>query len=323
MAGSDVPVKSDMLFENPFHIEDIAVFDDETLEHMLAHHQFGLTSDLLAHSFHGVSAALLQRIAHVLPAQDYDQFIHEIHQPCTKECVESARRQILDNLFWELVYWKIPEVYEELTEGERLHPGIFQQLGPELRAKTVLDAGAGSGRASFECVRYGAERVFAVDPSPGLLRILRHKVADQVAQERVIPRIGRFDALPLEEDSVDVSISCSAFTADPEQGGEEGLAEMKRVTRPGGKLVIIWPRVEDHDWFQAHGFQYVALPLQEEMRVFFRSLETAVRCARLFYAHNPAVMRYLVTERRPDIPFSVLGMHPPRDYFWLENTERK
>lgn len=105
--------------------------------------------------------------------------------------------------------------------------------------------------------------------------------------------------------------------SEPEQGGEAGLAELKRVTKAGGKIVIIWPRKEDYHWLVERGFQYVSLPLQREMYVHFRSLESALRCARIFYARNKAVLRYLLKKQNPEVPFSVLGLNPPRDYCWL------
>ena len=84
-------------------------------------------------------------------------------------------------------------------------------------------------------------------------------------------------------------------------------------------MIIIWPRTEDHAWFTAHGFHYVSLPDNDEMSVHFRSMDTALQCARLFYAHNSAVEQYLQRTCQPRIPFAVIGMNPPRDYFWLTN----
>ncbi len=107
----------------------------------------------------------------------------------------------------------------------------------------------------------------------------------------------------------------------PEQGGEPGLAEMRRVTRPGGKIVLIWPRREDRDWLHSHGFRYVSLPLHHEMHIRFRSLKSALQCARRFYAHNKAVVQYILNRHKPEIPFSVLGVNPPNDYCWLEVTK--
>src|SRR6266566_3817337 len=304
-------------FENPFHIEDLEVFDDDTLRIILSNCGFGLTVEQLAQSLHGASEELIQRIRRNLLPSQRSGFMDEMRRSIPEAQVEAARRCVLDGLFWELTYWKTPDLYEELIEGEQLHPGIFRQLEPDIRDKVVLDAGAGSGRASFECVRYGARKVYAVEPSPGLIRILWQKLASQPGPCCIMPFQGRFDKLPLTDDSVDMALSCSAFTSDPAQGGELGLAEFRRVTKSGGKIVIIWPRVQDYDWLAEHGFRYVALPMCEEMRICFRTLQSALRCARHFYAHNPNVVQYILRERKPEIPFSMLGFNPPCDYCWL------
>jgi ubiquinone/menaquinone biosynthesis C-methylase UbiE len=305
------------LYEKPFVIEDLLVFDDATMRRLLSAGSFGLTLADLAISMREASRALIKRVMRSLPPQQRAYFKQQLRQPLTQEQVTAACKRVLDELFWELTYWKTPELYEELTEGERLHPGIFQALEPDLRGKVVLDVGAGSGRASFESMRHGARLVYAIEPSPGLLHILEQKVAKQPGNSQIAPHQGRFDAIPLQDASVDMALSCSAFTAEPEQGGEPGLAEMTRVTRPGGKIVLIWPRQEDYDWLIAHGFRYVALPLHQEMWVHFRSLQSALRCASRFYAGNRAVLQYILQRRRPEVPFSVLGLNPPRDYCWL------
>jgi ubiquinone/menaquinone biosynthesis C-methylase UbiE len=304
------------LFDNPFHIEDLQVFDDNTL-YRISCNGFGLSIETLARALQGAPDMLVDRIKNILPSSNYSHFIQELRQPVPQDQVDAARRNVLDRLFWELTYWKTPDLYSELTEGEQLHPGIFKQLEPNIRDKSVLDAGAGSGRASFECLRYGARLVYAVEPSPGLLRILEKKLPAYAEGQRIVPLQGTFDVLPLENDSVDTALSCSAFTADPAEGGEAGLAEMRRVTKPGGKIVIIWPRIQDYDWLTQHGFQHVMLPVQHEMCVHFRSMETALKCARRFYAHNEQVARYILERRQPEVPFSVLGFNPPRDYCWL------
>jgi SAM-dependent methyltransferase len=310
--------RSEVLFANPFHMEDLLIFDDATLHKILDGSSFGLTIELLAHSLQGLPSPLVRRIRRNLAPQQRARFMQELRHPVAKCEVERARRQILDNLFWELTYWKTPELYEELTEGERLHPGIFQRLGPDLRGKTVLDVGAGSGRASFECLRRGARLVYAVEPSPGLLRLLEQKRDQRANVGQLIPCVGSFEAIPLPNSVVDLALSCSAFTAEPEQGGEPGLAELRRVTKPGGKIVLIWPRYQDRAWLAEHGFQYVALPVHREMCVRFRSLRSALHCARRFYAQNRAVVNYILSRRSPEVPFSVIGINPPRDYCWLE-----
>jgi ubiquinone/menaquinone biosynthesis C-methylase UbiE len=251
-----------------------------------------------------------------MSSEQYAAFHRELNVPLTMEQIVAARKQVLDGLFWELTYWKTPDLYEELVEGEVLHPGIFQHIVPEIQSNVVLDVGAGSGRATFECLRYGAKKVYAVEPSPGLLRILKRKSSQRHETQRVTPLEGRFDAVPLPDNSVDVAISCSAFTALPEQGGESGLVELQRVTKLHGKIIVIWPRSEDRKWLESHGFSYVSLPMQQEMSVHFRSLSTALECAHRFYAHNSAVLHYLYSQHKTDVPFSIIGMNPPHEYCW-------
>jgi ubiquinone/menaquinone biosynthesis C-methylase UbiE len=231
--------------------------------------------------------------------------------------VTYARRRILDALFWELTYWKTPEWYEELTEGERLHPGIFRRLRGDLRDRVVLDAGAGSGRATLDALRVGARHLYAIDPSTALLHILANKAEAQHLSGRITPLKGRFDALPLANDSVDITLSCSAFTTDDVTAARRGLGEMRRVTRAGGKIVLIWPRPDDLAWLQDQGFTHESLPINDEMVVHFHSRGSARRIVQRFYAHNEAAQQFIQEHAEPDIPFSVLGMQPPCDYAWV------
>lgn len=333
-AGASRRAQNEPLFANPFTLEDLLIFDDAALRSITDGESYGMKLEDLARALHDGPPRLLRRIRCILPPADRERLMQEWRRPLPRASIELAQRTLLDSLFWELTYWKTPELYEELTEGEQLHPGIFAQLEPWIRGKIILDAGAGSGRASFECLRHGARRVYAVEPSPGLLRILEQKVsqfsqgdhskhpwhpdgAPPGSMARIVSLPGRFDRLPLEENSVDVALSCSAFTAETGQGGEPGLAELKRVTKPGGHVVLIWPRTQDYAWLAAHGFHYVTLPMHSEMCVHFRSLQTALRCAKRFYARNRDVLRYLLRRRQPAVPFSVLHVNPPRDYWWL------
>jgi SAM-dependent methyltransferase len=310
------------LFENPFQIADLLIFDEEMLRDLLANGIGDLTTDDLARGLRDAPDRLIERSSRALPRQERARFQAALRQPVHPLEDNAARRRLLDALFWELTYWKTPDLYEELTEGERIHPGIFRHLAPDLRGKAVLDAGAGSGRATFACLRQGAQHVYAVEPSPGLLRLLEGKLAHHPARRQIIPLPGRFDALPLADRSVDTTIACSAFTAQPEQGGAPGLAELKRVTRPGGKIVLIWPRPEDYAWLAGQGFQYVALPLPTEPQVRFRSLGSALRAARRFYGRNPAVQHALLRSHRPEVPSSLLTANPPHDYCWLRVTDQ-
>src|SRR5690242_20270346 len=180
------------LFENPFQLEDLMVFDDDALRHLLDSHAFGLTVELLGHGLQGGPEALTKRLERLLPVEQCACFLSKLHHPVAPDKAQRARQQILDSLFWELTYWKTPDLYEELIEGEWLHPDLFPRLAPDLCGSVVLDAGAGTGRASFACLRAGAEVVYAMEPSPGLRRILERKRRQSPEADRLVVCAGRF-----------------------------------------------------------------------------------------------------------------------------------
>lgn len=302
-----------------FTIEDLTVFDARTLTEMLDRASFGLSARKLAQALHGVERQVINNIQAKLPARYKQDFRQWLKTPLNWRQVLSHRQQLLKNLFWELTYWKTPELYEALTEGEAIHPGIFTRLKTHLAGKIVLDAGAGSGRSTLECCKRGAKKVYAVDPSPGLMRILNQKIAAHFLHDKVEVREGRFENIPLPDDSVDTALACSAFTAEAGQGGAAGLAELERVTRSGGKIVIIWPRPQDRNWLQERGFEYVNLGQGRKMTVRFRNFETARQCILRFYKKSQQALHYLhkqSAKAAPEIPFEVLGYNPPTDFCW-------
>lgn len=93
----------------------------------------------------------------------------------------------------------------------------------------VLDVGCGPGPLTAELARrVGAAHVAAIDPAPQFVAACadRHPGADV--------RQGVAEALPWPDDGFDATL-CSlvvAFMQDPDQG----IREMARVTRPGGRV---------------------------------------------------------------------------------------
>src|SRR5260370_1120659 len=229
------------LFANPFQIEDLLVFDDAELGDILQNGAFGLSTGDVGRGTAGALHELIERFRRNLPSNLLAAFQAELARPASADETEHARQRLLDAFFWELTYWKTPELYEELTAGEQPAPCLFAHLRPRLAGKDVLDAGAGCGRATFAALEQGARRVYAVEPSAGLRRILERKAALHPGGERITVQPGRFHAIPLSDESVDVALSYSAFTAADAPGGERGLAELRRVSRPGGEILILWP----------------------------------------------------------------------------------
>ncbi|MFI5083798.1 MAG: class I SAM-dependent methyltransferase [Streptosporangiales bacterium] len=206
-------------------------------------------------------------------------------------------------LAWALLYRLEPELYDRLASAERLHPGLVSWLPRDV--DRIAEVGAGTGRLTMELVERG-QHVVAVEPVLPMRRILRRKLAAAGHGDRVRVVSGFFDQLPLPGDFAGLVVACSAFTPSPGHGGEAGLAEMERVCRPGGCVVIIWP---NHlDWLAARGYRHVSFP--GPMSVEFGSYDEAVELAEIFYPKAAGEVR---RRGRPSVPFEVLGINPPRD----------
>ena len=221
--------------------------------------------------------------------------------PCAPTEVARARRHVVESLFWPLLYWHDPAGYAELVAGESIHPRILEAV--DLDRREVCDVGAGAGRFTLHAARRAA-RVVAVDAVPPLLDLLGARLTEE-GVSNVELRRGSFDALPLEDGSVDVAVACSSVTARAPFGGEAALAEMERVVRPGGELAIIWP--DRPEWFRARGFTLLTAAGNDTLS--FADPASAERLCRAFYSEEAA--RWVAAHGTAEVPFAVLGIEPP------------
>jgi len=100
---------------------------------------------------------------------------------------------------------------------------------------SVLDVGTGAGHLSFALAPL-ARRVVALDSSPGMLATVR-----QAAAARHLTQIetceGSADALPFADASFD--LVCSRYSAHHWLDVPRALAQLRRVVRPEGFLLLI------------------------------------------------------------------------------------
>jgi SAM-dependent methyltransferase len=96
----------------------------------------------------------------------------------------------------------------------------------------VLDAGAGPGRFTLELLRLGAH-VTALDISPGQLELLRTRVPDVEAVLGDITDLSRFG-----DDTFDVTVCYGGPLSYVVDRAERAVAELARVTRPGGHVLV-------------------------------------------------------------------------------------
>lgn len=105
-------------------------------------------------------------------------------------------------------------------------------LGPGTR---VLDVAAGTGALAVPAARTGAE-VLAVDIAPGMVRRLDARAhAEGLSTLRT--RVGDGEKLDVEDDTFDAVVSMNGISVLPDL--HAGLRKAVRVTRPGGRVLVI------------------------------------------------------------------------------------
>jgi malonyl-CoA O-methyltransferase len=104
-----------------------------------------------------------------------------------------------------------------------------------LHGQAVLDVGCGSGRYMLHALRRGAARVTGVDLSPHMLARAGTELAALHADAPVALVQGSLVALPLPDARADLTV-CGLVVGHLDDL-EQALAELRRVTRPGGTLL--------------------------------------------------------------------------------------
>lgn len=99
----------------------------------------------------------------------------------------------------------------------------------------LLDVAAGSGALSIPAARIGAD-VVATDLAPAMIERLNARARAE-GLSTVLGRTMDGHALDLDDDAFDVAVSVNGVSLFPDMA--RGLAELARVTRPGGRVVIV------------------------------------------------------------------------------------
>lgn len=107
-----------------------------------------------------------------------------------------------------------------------------------IQPRVILDVATGTGDFAFEAIKIlHPEKVVGVDISTGMLDVARKKIQERNLSHIFSVKTGDSEMLPFEDDHFDAITV--AYGVRNYENLEKGLADMFRVLKPGGKIVIL------------------------------------------------------------------------------------
>ena len=110
---------------------------------------------------------------------------------------------------------------------------ILSQASPE----TILDVACGTGDLSIEALKLKPRKIIGVDISEGMLAKGREKLVRKNLENIITLVQGDSEALQFDDEAFDAVMV--AFGVRNFEDLDQGLAEMLRVLKPGGLLVVL------------------------------------------------------------------------------------
>ncbi|MEP2279445.1 bifunctional demethylmenaquinone methyltransferase/2-methoxy-6-polyprenyl-1,4-benzoquinol methylase UbiE [Maribacter sp.] len=105
------------------------------------------------------------------------------------------------------------------------------------KPQSILDIATGTGDLAIALVKTGAKKIVGLDISPGMLAVGKEKVTDKQLDSTIEMVVGDSEKLTFEDNSFDaVTVS---FGVRNFETLNTGMAEILRVLKPNGKLVVL------------------------------------------------------------------------------------
>lgn len=107
----------------------------------------------------------------------------------------------------------------------------------DIRPQRILDVATGTGDFAIAALRLGPKSVIGIDIAEEMLKHGRAKIQKRGLESLIVLQLG--DAEQLEFDTGSFDATLVAFGARNFENLEQGLSEMRRVLRPGGRIVVL------------------------------------------------------------------------------------
>lgn len=103
--------------------------------------------------------------------------------------------------------------------------------------KTILDVATGTADFAIECVKINPQQIIGVDISEGMMKFGREKIKKAGLDKLITLQYGDAETLDFNDDTFDAIVV--GFGVRNFENLEKGLVNLRRVLKPGGKLVVL------------------------------------------------------------------------------------
>ena len=150
------------------------------------------------------------------------------HAPATEGDTITWWAPLYDACAWLVSFGSVSGIRKSTVKAARLKAG-----------EAVLDVGCGTGDLTLRAARrVGAEgRTAGIDASPNMVTIARRKAAKKGRD--IDFRVAPIEDLPFADGEFDAALSSFMIHHLPDDLKLRGLAEVRRVLKPGGRLIVV------------------------------------------------------------------------------------
>lgn len=129
---------------------------------------------------------------------------------------------------WLISFGQLPAIRRKSLAVAQLEPG-----------ERVLDVGCGPGSLTVPAARKVGKsgKAVGIDASPEMIEVATRKARKHGME--VDFRVAPIEALPFEDGEFDVVLSSLMLHHLPDDVKAQGLSEIVRVSKPGGRLVAV------------------------------------------------------------------------------------